>query len=97
MNLIGSIEVSAIPKELFKKVTKKDGTTGIYLNIGIFQRKEPSQFGATHFVSVAPKKEERVDGVKYIVGDLKPLQQQAPPTPQQVEAAPPAKMDDLPF
>lgn len=75
MNLIGSIEVSAIPKELFKKVTKKDGTTGIYLNICIFKRKEPSQFGATHFVSVAPKKEERVDGVNYIVGDLKPMQQ----------------------
>lgn len=97
MNLIGSIEVSAIPKELFKRVQKKDGSTGVYLNIGIFQRKETSQFGATHFVSVAPKKEERKDGVNYIVGDLKPLQQTAPVSPQQVEQAPPAPVDDLPF
>lgn len=96
MNLRGSIEVSAIPKELFKKVVKSDGTTGIYLNIGIFQKKEPSAWGATHFVSVAPKKEERKEGVNYIVGDLQPMQP-VQPTAGQINAAPPAAEDDLPF
>lgn len=91
-NLYGSLCVSDIPKELFKKA--ENGK--IYLNIAVIERKEVSQFGHTHFISCAPKQEERKEGVNYFCGDMKTFAPKAP-TPEQEEQAPPAPIDDLPF
>ena len=57
-----------IPKELITK-----GNNGKkYLNIAIFANKDgANQWGNTHYMTCAPKKEERQEGVNYIIGNLK--------------------------
>ena len=102
MNLFGSICLSDIPREQMKKVMCKDGVERIYVNVFIGERKEPSRFGNnvfTHFVSCAPKKEERVDGKSYFIGDLQTHNPQpSTPTAEQVASAPTVSADDdLPF
>lgn len=94
----GSICLSDIPKDLIKEVECKDGTKKKYLNIAVIERKEVSLYGQTHFVTCAPVKEKQVQGVNYIIGDMK-LYKPAPssPTTEQIDAAPPANTDDLPF
>lgn len=106
--LTGSICLSDIPKELIRRVRCKDGKERAYLNISIIARREPKTFDNngrprtyTHFVSCQPKKEERVEGVNYIFGDLEtrtfspvnvsPSQVAPQAAPQQSED------DDLPF
>ena len=75
--LTGSICLTDIPKEQIKKVLCKDGVTRAFLNVAVITKKQPQTFTNdgvsrtyTHFVSCAPKKEERKDGVNYIIGDL---------------------------
>lgn len=75
--LTGSICLSDIPREQMKKVKCRDGVERIYLNVAVIARKTPQSFDEgdrkrtlTHFISCAPKKEDRADGVKYIIGDL---------------------------
>ena len=99
MILSGSICLSDIPREQMKKVTCKDGKERIYLNVAVIERKEKSPFGSTHFITCSPKKEERKEGVNYILGDLKEfIPQNNAPTPEEVSAAPAVKPnDDLPF
>lgn len=104
--LTGSICLSDIPRDQIKKVTCKDGSVKMYLNIAVITRKQPQTFTNngvsrtyTHFVSCAPKKEERVDGVNYIIGDLetRTFTPQAP-SAEDVQAAPPISPEDnLPF
>lgn len=67
MILTGSICLSDIPREQMKKVVCKDGKERIYLNVAVIERKEPSQFGHTHFITCAPKQEERKEGTQYIL------------------------------
>ncbi len=75
--LTGSICLSDIPKELIKKVeTKQIGSDGkpitkLYLSLAVMETAEPSKFGDTHFISCAPKKEERIEGRSYIIGNFK--------------------------
>ena len=64
----GSICLSDIPRELI--TTAKNGKK--YLNIEIGERRQPSQFGATHYVKASVKQEQKQDGVNYYIGDLKP-------------------------
>ena len=93
--IYGSICLSDIPKRLFKKA--ENGK--VYLNISIHKRKEVGKFGHTHFISCAPRKEEQQDGEFYICGDLKeyvPAGTQAPTT-DDINNAPAAANDDLPF
>ena len=95
--LYGSICLSTVPKELFKKVMCKDGQERVFLNIKVVKRKEKGQYGDTHFVSCEPRKEERVEGQSYIIGDLKEyIPQTQSPTPEQVSAAPASDLG-LPF
>jgi len=98
--LLGSICLSDIPKECMKKVQTKNGEK-YFLNIAVIERKEPSAYGHTHFISCSPKKEERKEGVNYIFGDLKRWQEQpSAPTYEEIESAPPVNPDedtDLPF
>lgn len=91
-NLYGSICVSDIPKELFKKADNGK----IYLNIAVIERKETSQFGHTHFISCAPKQDERKEGVNYFCGDMKVFVPKTP-SPEQIDQAPQAAIDELPF
>ena len=100
--MYGSLCLSSIPKRLFKKVMCKDGKERVFLNIKIIKRKEPSQFGNTHFVSCEPKDEnERVEGEVYICGDLTEFHPQPQmPTAEEIAAAPPfepSSDEDLPF
>jgi hypothetical protein len=99
MILSGSICLSEIPREQMKKVKCKDGTIKIYLNVAVIERKEKSQFGSTHFITCSPKKEERKDGVNYIIGDLKEyIMQSNAPSPEEVNASPTiGPDDDMPF
>ena len=95
MNLYGSICLTDIPRELFRKADNGK----VYLNLRIYERKEIGKFGHTHVASCAPRKDEQKEGVNYFCGDFKVSepQQYAPPTPEQVAAMPPAEPADLPF
>lgn len=106
--LSGSICLSDIPKSQMKKVMCKDGKERIYLNIAVITKKQPQTFTNngvartyTHFISCAPKKEERIDGENYILGDLetRTFTPQSP-APEDVANAPsiaPDETPDLPF
>lgn len=101
-SLFGSICLSDIPREQMKKVTCKDGKERIFLNIFIGERKEPQRFGErvyTHFVSCSPKREERIEGVNYFIGDLETFNPQPiQPTTEMIAQAPSLLPDDeLPF
>lgn len=101
-NLFGSICLSNIPREQMKKVMCKDGIERVFVNIFIGEKTTPQEFDGrkyTHSVSCAPKKEERVEGVNYYIGDLQTYAPQ-PNTPsvEQIQAAPSVSPDeDLPF
>lgn len=101
-SLYGSICLSDIPRSQMKKVKTKDGKERIYLNIFIGERKEPVTFNDrtyTHFVSCSPKKEERVEGENYFIGDLQTYNPQpSAPTAEQINEAPQVSEEDsLPF
>lgn len=101
-SLFGSICLSDIPRSQMKKVMCKDGKERIYLNIFVGEKREPATFDGrtyTHYVSCAPKKEERKQDEQYYIGDLQTWQS-APsaPSEEQVAAAPSiGPEDDLPF
>lgn len=107
--LSGSICLSDIPKSQMRKVMCKDGKERIYLNVAVITKKQPQTFTSengvahtyTHFITCAPKKEERIDGVNYILGDLetRTFTPQSP-TPEDVANAPsiaPGENPNLPF
>lgn len=102
MNLIGSIDLTKVPKRLFKKVTLKNGETHIFLNVGLWERREPQTFGErtyTHSLKCSVPKEEIVEGENLYIGDFAELKPREPqvPTPEQVQTAPEADPNDLPF
>lgn len=99
--LLGSICLSDIPKSQIKDVQLKDGSTKKFLNISIVEKKEPDQYGRTHFISCAPKKSEQVEGVNYYIGHAKTYDPQ-PSTPSfddvsNAPIAPDNGDDGLPF
>lgn len=97
--LIGSICLSDIPRDQIKKVELKNGETKMYLNVAVVERKKPSALGQTHFISCAPKQEERKEGVNYYIGDLKDFKPvNKTPTAEEINKAPSVtEKDDLPF
>lgn len=104
--LTGSLCLTDIPREQMKKVLCRDGKERIFVNIAVITKKEPQTFTNngtprtfTHFITCSPKKEERVEGVNYIIADLE-TKTFAPQTPtvEDVESAPGlTAADDLPF
>lgn len=97
--IYGSICLSAVPKELFKKVMCKDGEERVFLNMKIVKRKEAGQYGHTHFASCEPK-EGKVEGQSYIFGDFKewiPNPNTESPSTEDIDAAQSAGDSDLPF
>lgn len=78
LTLTGSICLSDIPKELIKVVETKqiDPATGKpitkkFLSLAVLELAEPTTYGDTHIISCAPKKEERIEGRNYIIGNFK--------------------------
>ena len=65
--LIGSICLSDVPKEAIK--TAKNGKE--YLNLAVFELNEISKYGNSHIITCEPKKEERVEGHNYLIGNFK--------------------------
>ena len=101
-SLFGSICLSDIPRSQMKKVMCKDGKERIFLNIFVGEKREPVTFDGrtyTHYVSCAPKKEERKEGEQYYIGELQTYQPQpSVPTAEQIESAPSVEpYDPLPF
>ena len=96
--ITNSICLSRIPKELIKKVMCKDGVERMFLNIAIIEKKEKGQFGDTHFITCAPRKEEQKEGVNYIIGDMKLYVPAPTVSTQEIDDAPSIDPnDDLPF
>lgn len=100
-SLFGSICLSDIPKEEIKKITCKDGSVKLFLNVFVGEMKEPKTFGDrtyTHYVSCAPVKEKRREGVFYNIGDLQTYDP-APvrPSYEDISNAPSASAEELPF
>lgn len=100
--LYGSICLTdAIASGQAKKVVCKDGQTRVYLNVSVIERKSPKEFNGktyTHFISCAPKQEERKEGVQYIIGDLQTNNPQpSMPTAEEIAQSPVATPNDLPF
>lgn len=86
--------LSDIPARLIKQ--GKDGKK--YLNINIVQRKEPSQYGETHFIAASCKKEEQIDGENRFIGGCQPFAPKASPTPEEIAEMPVSQDNsDLPF
>lgn len=99
---IGSLDLTKIDKSLIKKVKMRDGSEHMFLNVSVSKRKTPSQFGDTHFISIAPKGTPVGERNKFIIGDLKEWQDATPDRPdaKQIEAAPSLtdeEKSDLPF
>lgn len=89
MELYGQIDVDAFARivkehpECIKVVQKRDGTAHRYLNINISERREPDQYGRTHYIKAGVPKANQKQGVNYYIADLKPSANQAAPQPQQ--------------
>lgn len=89
-NYYGSLCLSDIPKELI--TTDNNGKK--WLNIDIYEMRQPSQWGHTHTIKASVKKEDKKDGVNYYIGKLKPSKyDQQPSTPAMQES----NEDGLPF
>ena len=91
---MGSICLSDIPKSEIKMVECRDGKKRAFLNISIHEKKEPFKDAngkviSDHLISCAPKKENRQDGVNYIIGNLRTWQEPtAAPSPEDIANAP---------
>lgn len=88
--------------DLFKTITKKDGSKACYINFIINKRKEPKTFQRpdgymktfTHTMKVSLPKEKRETLGNIYLGDLETLEYEARETIKPTEAP---KSDDLPF
>lgn len=105
----GSICVDNILPELVK--IGSDGKA--YVSVRIVEKDEADQYGNTAFIVQSVKKEEQREGVRYSLGNLKPVDAEAKPQAQTADveaklAALKAKLgateipandkgDDLPF
>lgn len=111
MNYYGQIDLTLLGHivrtnpDLIKKVTFKDGKEHQLINIGVYERKQQSQHGSTHYIKVSCEKDKQVEGCSYYISDLKPstLNNNDNGNKQQVDAQPQsiqfseADPDELPF
>lgn len=101
MKFTGSICLSDIPKEQIKKVVCKDGKTRLFLNFSIHENKEVKKDAeghvlSDHFISCAPRKEERIEGTQYIIGNVRTWVdvRSSTPTAQEINNAAQVTDDD---
>ena len=107
----GSINLSkAIDAGQVKKFTLRNGEEALFLEIAVFEKKEPKSFTNeatgktrtfTHTVSCAPRKDQQVEGVNYYIGDLetyddeaKPVRSNETPTSEELQVAPAVQWGD---
>ena len=109
-NFFGSIDLTLLGQivrehpELKRDVQMKDGTTHSFINIDVYDKMQPDQFGNLGSIKVSCKKENRKENLKYYIANLKYSQYQdsAPANTQQSggDTPPPptdVNGDDLPF
>lgn len=84
LEYLGNICLSDIPKEVIKK-SERNGK--LYLSFSVRKRDKVSDYGDTHFISCAPRKEERNATMNYIIGNMKPFVQQQPSVDEVQKAA----------
>lgn len=100
LKMRGYLDLTNLPKSQVKKVKFGDGKEHLIVNIAIFEA-EPSynnegKMTSDHYITCAPKKEERIEGEKYGIGKMLTWQQKPQePTEEEVKAAPPMNNDDL--
>lgn len=108
--IYGSINLSKANKAgQIKKVTLKDGTTALFLQLAVIEKREPKTFTDeqtgkqrtyTHFVSCAPPKEKQMPDVDYFIGDMQTYETRPSdaPSEEQIAAAEAVEeTSDLPF
>lgn len=109
-NYYGSLDLTLIGQivrqqpELVREAQMKDGSTHKFLNIDVLGKEAVDQYGNAASVKVSCKKEQRIDGVKYFVANLKRSNYQSQAAPQSNTSAPqpapapaPAESPELPF
>ena len=100
LKMRGYLDLTNLPKSQVKKVKFSDGKEHLIVNIAIFET-EPSynsegKMTSDHYITCAPKKDERIKEEKYGIGKLLTWQQKPQdPTEEEVKAAPPMNNDDL--
>lgn len=91
LKFTGSICLDTIPAECIKR-----GDNGhLYVQIAIIENDKPivknGEVVSDHFISCAPKKEERKEGAKYIFGNIKTWKERdSIPTAQSINDMPSA-------
>lgn len=74
------------------------GEKGKYIDVVVFDREEPDQYGYTHSVQMSLSKEEREQGVKPIyIGNGKDIGTRATPPPGRKQETIVDDYDGLPF
>lgn len=114
-NFFGSIDLTELGNivrthpELVRNIQMKDGTAHKFVNIDVYEKEQADQFGNNASIKVSVKKDQRKEGVKYYVANLKYSKYQGDqqPAPQPVQqqqpqqAQPPLfqqpQNDGLPF
>lgn len=107
MKFVGSICLSDIPKKEIKLIKCKDGVERYFLNVSIHENAKPKysddgKLISDHFVSCAPKKEDRDENENYIIGNLRTWEQRNigdnAPSIEDINSAPSCKEEKgLPF
>lgn len=109
MKFVGSICLSDIPKSEIKMVQCKDGVTRAFLNISVHENATPrytdengkKRLLSDHFISCAPRKEDRKEDVNYLIGNLRTWTPSGNemPSAEEIANAPSAEVTgtDLPF
>lgn len=93
LKMRGYLDLTNLPKSQVKKVKFGDGKEHLIVNIAIFET-EPSysvdgKMTSDHYITCAPKKDERIEGEKYGIGKMLTWQQKPQePTEEEVKAAP---------
>jgi len=91
LSMVGSICLTDIPKEVIKVVNGKK-----YLSLAVMEYTAgANEYGDTHFVSCAPKQEERREGVKYIIGNFRKWQDNRKPTLAEINNAPSITAEEI--
>jgi hypothetical protein len=72
LKMRGYLDLTNLPKSQVKKVKFGDGKEHLIVNIAIFET-EPSynnegKMTSDHYITCAPKKDERIEGQKYGIG-----------------------------
>lgn len=76
-NYYGSLDLTELGNivrnhpELVQEVQMRDGTTHKFIKIDVREKETPDQYGNSASIKVTCKTEERKEGVKYYISNLK--------------------------